>query len=194
MSEAAAHLIEVGDDLVQKAQAFHSLVVHLGLRVEVREPRDGGEHHPDSIVGLRIQLLDRETHREPGTVVRGEAVPWCSIPCHPIDTETTASPPCGPWPCKIHGLQPQLGPEFRPPSLRYHDLHTPSQSHGGVGGRGSELWRLLSGSALQPLPPALPTQRAPPPHRADSARAADATPSAAAQPRHAASAARTPAM
>lgn len=75
MSEAAAHLIEVSDDLVQKAQAFHSLVVHLGLRVEVREPRDGGEHHPDSIVGLRIQLLDRETHREPGTVVRGEAVP-----------------------------------------------------------------------------------------------------------------------
>lgn len=39
------------------------MVVHFGLRVKVCKPRDGGEHHPNCIIGLRIQLLDRQTHR-----------------------------------------------------------------------------------------------------------------------------------
>lgn len=39
------------------------MVVHFGLRVKVCKPRDGGKHHPDGVIGLRIQLLDRETHR-----------------------------------------------------------------------------------------------------------------------------------
>lgn len=62
-SEAATYLVEVGDDLIQQTQALHSLVIHLGLRVKVCEPRDGGEHHANGIVRLGIQLLDRETHR-----------------------------------------------------------------------------------------------------------------------------------
>lgn len=58
------YLIEVSNDLIQQAQAFYSLVIHFSLRVKVSKPRDGGEHHPDGIIGLRIQLLDIQTHRE----------------------------------------------------------------------------------------------------------------------------------
>lgn len=74
-SEAVTYLIEVSNDLIQQTQAFYSLVIHLSLRVKVCKPRDGGEHHPDGIIRLGIQLLDRETHGGGSQkVIRGEVL------------------------------------------------------------------------------------------------------------------------
>lgn len=52
-----SHLVKVSDNFVEQPQALHSLVVHLGLGVEVGEARDGCEHHAHGVVGLRVQLL-----------------------------------------------------------------------------------------------------------------------------------------
>ena len=40
------------------------MVVHFGLRVKVCKPRDGGKHHPNGVIGLRIQLLDRHRRNQ----------------------------------------------------------------------------------------------------------------------------------
>lgn len=126
ISEASVYLIEVGDDLIEQAQAFHSLVIHFRLGVKVCKPWDGGKHHPNGIVGLRIQLLDRETHRrsqKQSSEVRFHSNAPCSHALEPTHrTEnprlgrdlinTLASQPCGLEPRKMHGLQPLPRPEF----------------------------------------------------------------------------------
>lgn len=40
------------------------MVIHFGLRVEVCKPWDGGEHDPNGVIGLGIQLLHRDTQRD----------------------------------------------------------------------------------------------------------------------------------
>lgn len=58
-----SHLIKVSDDFIEEPQALDSLVVHLGLGVEVSKAWDGGKHHAHGIVGLRVQLLWVNTSR-----------------------------------------------------------------------------------------------------------------------------------
>lgn len=40
------------------------MVIHFRLRVKVCKPWDGGEHDTDGVIGLRIQLLHRDTQRD----------------------------------------------------------------------------------------------------------------------------------
>lgn len=51
------HLVKVCNNFVEQPQTLDSLVVHLGLGVEVGEARDGREHHAHGVVGLRVELL-----------------------------------------------------------------------------------------------------------------------------------------
>lgn len=51
------HLVEVGNDLVEEAQALHPHVVTVQLDVEVVEVGDGGKHDPHLRVGLVVQVL-----------------------------------------------------------------------------------------------------------------------------------------
>lgn len=50
-------LIEIGDDLIEEAQALHAHVVSVQLDVEVVEVGNGGEEHADLRVRLIIQVL-----------------------------------------------------------------------------------------------------------------------------------------
>lgn len=56
-----SHLVKVGNNFVEKPEALDSLVVHLGLGVEVGEARDGCKHHAHGVVGLGVQLLWGQT-------------------------------------------------------------------------------------------------------------------------------------
>lgn len=50
-------LVEVGDDLVEQAEALDTLVVALQLHVELGEVRDGREHDAHGLALLVVQLL-----------------------------------------------------------------------------------------------------------------------------------------
>lgn len=56
-----SYLIKVCNNFVEEPQALHTLVIHLSLGVEVGEAWDGGKHHTHCVVGLRVQLLWRQT-------------------------------------------------------------------------------------------------------------------------------------
>lgn len=53
-----AHLIKVGDYLIEQPQTLDSHVVPVQLDVEVVEVGDGGEQHSDLSVGLVVQVLE----------------------------------------------------------------------------------------------------------------------------------------
>lgn len=48
------YLIKVCNDFIQQAQTFYSLVIHLGLGIEVSKSRNRSKHHTNSIIGLRV--------------------------------------------------------------------------------------------------------------------------------------------
>lgn len=56
-SSSPTHRVEVGDDLVEEAQALDAPVVDALLGVEVGEVGQGGEHDADLVVGLAVKLL-----------------------------------------------------------------------------------------------------------------------------------------
>lgn len=56
----STYIIKVSDDLIQEPEAFQAFLVHIWLRVEFLEVRNGGKHDTDTIVGLVVQLLHRE--------------------------------------------------------------------------------------------------------------------------------------
>lgn len=64
------------------------MVVHFSLRVKVCKPGDGGKHHPNSVIGLGIQFLERETYR--GSQRQSSEVRFCrDTPCAQGHAERT---------------------------------------------------------------------------------------------------------
>lgn len=53
-SLSSTYIIKVGDDLVQEPQAFQTLLVDIGFRVELFEIRNGGKHDTDAVIRLVV--------------------------------------------------------------------------------------------------------------------------------------------
>ena len=52
------NLIEISDDLIEKSEALHALVVGLQLHVELGEVGDGGKDDAAAVTLLVIQFLE----------------------------------------------------------------------------------------------------------------------------------------
>lgn len=57
-------LIKVGDDVVEEAETLNVLMKDLFLLIEVGETRQTGEEDADSLVRLRVQLLQTHIHTQ----------------------------------------------------------------------------------------------------------------------------------
>lgn len=55
-----SYLIKVCNDLIEQSETLNSLVIDLLLLVVFIKASDGGKHYPHLIIGLRIQLLDKD--------------------------------------------------------------------------------------------------------------------------------------
>ena len=57
MFSLVLYLVKVTDDFVEESEAFQTLLVDVVLVVELPVVGDGGEHDPDVLVPLVVQLL-----------------------------------------------------------------------------------------------------------------------------------------